>query len=263
MSRMLVQVSARAVARHAAAQQAAPAPLRVITFDGGWNLPLWAAQRQGFFEAKASRSSSRPRRIPSCSSRPARRQLGHRAGDDRQHRRLPGRAGRGEDRGQSRLLRVHGQATGGSFRWSPARQVKSIADLKGKTLSVDAMATGFAFVLRELVARGGLAEADVTFVRAGGTQLRYRDLVAGKHDATLLRTPFELLARERGLKVLATARIARRVPGHGRLGAPQLGERERGRAGRLHRGSTGRGVDLRSREPRKSSRRCSSPISAT
>ena len=25
--------------------------VRVITFDGGWNLPMWAAQRQGFFEA--------------------------------------------------------------------------------------------------------------------------------------------------------------------------------------------------------------------
>ncbi len=28
-----------------------PTPLRVIAFDGGWNLPVWAAQRQGFFEA--------------------------------------------------------------------------------------------------------------------------------------------------------------------------------------------------------------------
>ena len=83
--------------------------------------------------------------------------------------------------------------------------VKSIADLKGKTLSVDAMTTGLAFVLRELVARGGVAESDVTYVRAGGTNFRYRDIVAGKHDATLLRTPFEILARERGLNVLATA----------------------------------------------------------
>ena len=24
--------------------------MRVITFNGGWDLPLWAAQRQGFFE---------------------------------------------------------------------------------------------------------------------------------------------------------------------------------------------------------------------
>ena len=36
--------------------------------------------------------------------------------------------------------------------------VKSFADLKGKTLSVDAMTTGAAFVLRELVARNGLSE---------------------------------------------------------------------------------------------------------
>ena len=28
-----------------------PTPLRIITFDGGWNVPVWAAQRQGFFEA--------------------------------------------------------------------------------------------------------------------------------------------------------------------------------------------------------------------
>src|SRR5215204_6124005 len=33
------------------AQTPAPTPLRVIAFDGGWNLPMWAAQRQGYFEA--------------------------------------------------------------------------------------------------------------------------------------------------------------------------------------------------------------------
>ena len=33
-------------------QAQTPTTLRVITFDGGWNLPLWAAQRQGFFEAQ-------------------------------------------------------------------------------------------------------------------------------------------------------------------------------------------------------------------
>ena len=26
--------------------------LRVLAFDGGWNLPMWAAQRNGFFEAQ-------------------------------------------------------------------------------------------------------------------------------------------------------------------------------------------------------------------
>jgi ABC-type nitrate/sulfonate/bicarbonate transport system substrate-binding protein len=83
--------------------------------------------------------------------------------------------------------------------------ITSIADLKGKTVSVDATTNGLAFVLRELLARGGVGEADVSYVRAGATANRYRELLAGKHDATLLRTPFELLAKNRGCNVLATA----------------------------------------------------------
>ena len=67
------------------------------------------------------------------------------------------------------------------------------------------MTTGFAFVARELVASNALAETDVNFVRAGGTANRYRELIAGKHDATLLRTPFELLAQNRGFNLLASA----------------------------------------------------------
>ena len=50
-------VAAMAVTAFAAAASAqspapaAPPALRVIAFDGGWNLPIWAGQRQGFFEA--------------------------------------------------------------------------------------------------------------------------------------------------------------------------------------------------------------------
>jgi len=55
------------------------------------------------------------------------------------------------------------------------------------------------------VSRNGLAETDVSFVRAGGTANRYRELISGKHDATLLRTPFELLAKNRGFNQLAAA----------------------------------------------------------
>jgi ABC-type nitrate/sulfonate/bicarbonate transport system substrate-binding protein len=45
-------VFACAFAAGAQAPATPPTPLRVITFDGGWNLPVWAAQRQGFFEAQ-------------------------------------------------------------------------------------------------------------------------------------------------------------------------------------------------------------------
>jgi ABC-type nitrate/sulfonate/bicarbonate transport system substrate-binding protein len=86
-----------------------------------------------------------------------------------------------------------------------APAVKSFADLKGKTVSVDAMTTGFAFLTREMLTRNGIAETDVTYVRVGGTANRYRELLAGKQDATMLRTPFELTAKGRGFNVLAYA----------------------------------------------------------
>ena len=81
--------------------------------------------------------------------------------------------------------------------------IANAAALKGRTLSVDAMTTGFAFVLREFLVRKGLREADVSIVRAGGTETRFRDLLAGKHDATILRTPYDLIAQEKGFNVLS------------------------------------------------------------
>lgn len=190
------------------AQSPAPqpiVPLRVITFDGGWNLAVWAAQRQGFFEANGVSVQ--------LSYTPTSAALVTGLYDGRYDIALATidnfiayQEGQGEAKlaGEPDFAVVMG-GDGGFLSVVGGTGVKSFAELKGKTLSVDAMTTGLAFVLRELVARGGLAESEVTYVRAGGTSARYRELVAGKHDATLLRTPFELLARERGLTVLGTA----------------------------------------------------------
>jgi ABC-type nitrate/sulfonate/bicarbonate transport system substrate-binding protein len=196
------------IAAFPARAQTAPRPLQmlqVIAFDGGWNLPIWAAQRQGFFEANglAVQLSYTPNSAALITGLfDGRYQLAMASIDNV----VAYDEGQGEAKipdnpdlfafmgGDSGLLSVVGGA-----------QIKSVADLKGKTLSVDAMTNGLAFVLRELVVRGGVAESDVSYVRAGGTANRYRELLAGKHEATLLRTPFEILAKERGLNVLATA----------------------------------------------------------
>jgi ABC-type nitrate/sulfonate/bicarbonate transport system substrate-binding protein len=83
--------------------------------------------------------------------------------------------------------------------------ITSYADLKGKTLSVDALTTGFAFVLRKMLAQNGLSENDVSFERAGGALQRFEALKAGKHAGTLLVTPFELIGKQSGLRVLQSA----------------------------------------------------------
>jgi ABC-type nitrate/sulfonate/bicarbonate transport system substrate-binding protein len=182
-----------------------PKALRVITFDGGWNLPIWAAQRQGFFEAQGL--------VVQISYTPTSVFLVTALLEDRVDIAFAGfdnvvayQEGQGEAKipDNPDLFAFLG-GDGGFLAIVAAPAVKRFEDLKGKTLSVDAMTTGFAFVARELVASNALAETDVNFVRAGGTANRYRELMAGKHDATLLRTPFELLAQNRGFNVLAGA----------------------------------------------------------
>ena len=189
----------------AQAPAAPPPTLRVISFDGGWNLPIWAAQRQGFFEANgvSVQLSYTPSSVYLITSLFEGRSDITLALMDNY---VAYQEGQGEAKipDNPDLFAFLGSDNGfASIVAAPA--AKSFADLKGKTVSVDAMTTGFAFLLREMLARNGIAETDVTFVRAGGTPNRYRELLAGKQDATVLRTPFDLTAKARGLNVLAYA----------------------------------------------------------
>jgi ABC-type nitrate/sulfonate/bicarbonate transport system substrate-binding protein len=187
------------------AQSPPPTLVRVIAFDGGWNLPIWAAQRQGLFETNGitvqlSYTPSSAFLVQSLFD--GKSDIATAAIDNL----VAYQEGQGEAKipDNPDLFAFMG-CDGGFATVVAAPAVKRFADLKGKTVSVDAMTTGYAFVVRELVVRNGLAEADLTFVRAGGTANRYRELIAGKHDGTLLRTPFELLARNRGFNELASA----------------------------------------------------------
>jgi ABC-type nitrate/sulfonate/bicarbonate transport system substrate-binding protein len=185
--------------------QAQTTPLRVISFDGGWNLPIWAAQRQGFFESQgiSVQLSYTPTSVYLVTALLDGTFDVALAGMDNV---VAYQEGQGEAKiADNPDLFAFLGGDGGFASVVSAPALKSFADLKGKTVSVDAMTTGFAFLVRALLARNGISDTDVNYVRAGGTANRYRDLLAGKHDATLLRTPFELLVRERGCNVLAYA----------------------------------------------------------
>src|SRR5204863_1141098 len=119
-----------------------PATLRVIAFDGGWNLPVWAAQRQGFFEAQgvAVQLSYTPTSVFLITA----------LLDGRFDLALGGmdnviayQEGQGEAKiaDNPDLFGFLG-SDGGFASVVAAPAVKTFADLKGKTLSVDAMTTG-------------------------------------------------------------------------------------------------------------------------
>jgi ABC-type nitrate/sulfonate/bicarbonate transport system substrate-binding protein len=83
--------------------------------------------------------------------------------------------------------------------------IHDFADLRGKEVSVDAITTGFAFVLREILASKGLDESQVTFVSVGGGAQRLKALLEHQQAATLLNTPLDLIAENSGAKRLAKA----------------------------------------------------------
>jgi len=85
--------------------------------------------------------------------------------------------------------------------------ITRIEDLKGKTVSVDAATTGYAFVLYEILRRHGLDKdkGDYEIARAGGMVQRWNALRDGQHAATLLSAPYNIVAKSAGFAELVKA----------------------------------------------------------
>ncbi len=116
-----------------------------------------------------------------------------------------------------------------------APAAKSFADLRGATLSVDALTTGYAFVLEEMLKLRGLGSGDYTLVKAGGFQQRFDGLIAGAQAGTLSVPPFTFLASGEGVPRPRHRRLgAGPLPGRGRRRAQGLGAEPPGRVGRLY-----------------------------
>jgi ABC-type nitrate/sulfonate/bicarbonate transport system substrate-binding protein len=179
--------------------------LTIIVFPGGINLPLWAGIKQGFFgkqglEVIPHYTRSSVEQISGLVS--GQWDIGLTGFDNI----VAYQEGQGEaklDREPDLFAFMGGDNA--FLRFVVQKDIKSYADLRGKTLSVDALTTGFAFVLRKMLERGGLAESDVLFESAGGVLSRFEALKAGKHAGTLLLTPFELISAKAGLHVLQSA----------------------------------------------------------
>ena len=100
------------------------------------------------------------------------------------------------------FLGVHGGKT--SLVGTP--DIKSIADLKGKKLGVDALTTGFAFVLLKVLEKHGLKHGvDYQTVSVGNSRARLKALKEGKVSGALLSPPRDIRAKAEGLRIVANA----------------------------------------------------------
>lgn len=80
--------------------------------------------------------------------------------------------------------------------------VTTFGDLRGKTIALDALDTGFAFALTEMLERAGLTNGDPEYVTVGATPQRWQSVQAGEHAGTLTIEPFTTMATRAGFNVL-------------------------------------------------------------
>jgi ABC-type nitrate/sulfonate/bicarbonate transport system substrate-binding protein len=180
-------------------------PVSVIVFPGGFNWPIWIAQEKGFFakngiEVKLTPTPNSVFQLTNLIE--GKFDIGMTAVDNV----VAYMEGQGEAAVSTTPdLVVFMGGDNGFLSLVTIPEVKTYQDLKGKTLSVDALTTGYAFVLFDLLKRGGLTTADYKAERAGGVLERWDALKNKKHAGTMLITPFDIVARAMGFNVLQTA----------------------------------------------------------
>jgi ABC-type nitrate/sulfonate/bicarbonate transport system substrate-binding protein len=183
----------------------AQTPLRVISFPGGANLPLWVAEDKGLFahEQLAVKVSPTPNSVEMVQSLIKNEEDVAMAAFDNV---VAYQEGQGEVKLSTApdLFAFMGFSRG-TVRLVVSPDVKDYDDLRGKTLAVDAIATGYSLVLQKLLQLGGLKDGDYRLEPVGSTATRAQALMENKFSGTILTTPLEIAPESRGYRRLANA----------------------------------------------------------
>ncbi|HEX8035614.1 MAG TPA: ABC transporter substrate-binding protein [Ktedonobacterales bacterium] len=189
-------------------QQGASHQLRVNSFKGLQNLPLYVAMREGYFAARGLEIQL------TFTTGSAVQLAGLTRGDYHLVQTAPDNvinvdtqpSAFGLDPASApHVVMILGGSIG-PLTVCARQGVADVHSLRGATLGVDNPTSGFAIVLRDLLERQGLAlDRDYNFVVAGGTHARCDALLAGTIAATILYSPFDLRAAEHGCALVASS----------------------------------------------------------
>ena len=86
--------------------------------------------------------------------------------------------------------------------------INKYEDLKNTSLAVDALSTGFAFMLREMLEINGIDHDSYELIPVGATKARLDSLISGEHSGALLNPPFTEFAEAAGLKIIDNSQSA-------------------------------------------------------
>jgi ABC-type nitrate/sulfonate/bicarbonate transport system substrate-binding protein len=173
---------------------AAETQLKVMVFPGIQNLPFFVAEEKGFFakrglavEVLLAPNSGELRDGLARNSH----QIAHAGSDNAVAMAELGKADiaivMGGDNGWNRLF--------------VQPEIASLAELRGKTVIVDAPNTAYALLLYKMLAMAGLKKGDYEVKAIGATATRLQEMQKEKaYAASMLNPPFSLQAARAGLK---------------------------------------------------------------
>ena len=190
-----------------AAQAQTLTPIRMISFGGATNLPTWVALEKGQFEKEGLKVS-----------------LDQTPGSAEQFRDIM--AGKydfastafdnivayTEGQGAAKfdnfdvvaILGVHSGLNSVLSR----PEIKTFADIKGKTVSVDAVTSGYATVLYQILQNKGIVkDRDYKIISVGSTDARLKSLKENAAQMAIIASPQDLQAQREGYNILAEASV--------------------------------------------------------
>ncbi len=175
-------------------------PLKVVSFRGLSNLPIYAAQSQGLFAKYklavelAYTPNSQAQRDGLAKGET---QIIHTAADNA--------VAMVELAHQDAVIVAGGD--NGFNRIFAQPDIKSLSDLRGKTVVVDAPNTAFALLLYKALQEAGLKKGDYKIHAVGGTPQRIKAMLTDKANAAagVINPPLSFKAAADGLKDMGSA----------------------------------------------------------
>ena len=174
-----------------------PTTLRVKVFPGAQNLPLYAGLDKGLFMGRGLKVNLQ------FTSNSTELREGLAAGAfDIAHGAVDNAVAMAEMAGQDVVIVMGGDSSMNEFFVQP--EIRSVSDLKGRTLIVDAPNTAYALQAKKILLNHGLKpDQDYTVKPVGATPLRAKAMLENKDNAaTILNPPFSIQAAAQGLKSL-------------------------------------------------------------
>jgi ABC-type nitrate/sulfonate/bicarbonate transport system substrate-binding protein len=183
----------------AAAWTNASTLLRVNVFPGVSNLALYAAQAGGFFARRGLEVH-----IQFTRNSPEQREGLAQGAFEIAHAGVDNAVAMVELAKVDAVIVMGGDSGMNSLFVQPA--IQSYADLRDKTVIVDAPNTAYALVLYKMLGLNGLDRGAYGVKPIGGTKLRLEAMLKDKsHAATMLNPPFSVQAEQGGLRNMGLA----------------------------------------------------------